>query len=200
MEHLIIQEEVKTRSKASKETYEGFQAVGAENIKRLDNLYLYITSISSGSIVISVTFLGNFVDKIQTVNLTGGLTNFHLLYIAWLLLFLSIFFGLSRIFRHISYSHYVSSTAYLKSLKELKEAEINLTEKYPQLLANPDDIDVEKQKRDESTVEKVRDKHFKLSRFNINMTNFFEYITRLIFVVGILLLICFAIISIEFAI
>ena len=82
-------------------------------------------------------------------------------------MFLAIFTGLSRIFNHISYTHYVVHSTWLKFSKKQKESEHSLVRQYPQIFSNPEDIDLDQIEKDIATYDNQHKKDFKKTKFTL---------------------------------
>lgn len=195
-EEILLENNLREQNAKVQKAQENIVNANKDNIDRLNNFYIYLTTLSSGAIVLSVSFLSS-IGKIEYVNIRILGSNFTLLYLTWFLLFLSIFFGLVRTYKHIEYSHLFRLYDVLKNEKELREMEKKFMEVAPNRFGNPEDINFDQINASIKDFDKNLKKALSKKDSAYNWTRICEIIARDVFVIGILLLIGFAILSLK---
>jgi hypothetical protein len=192
-----LETRLRNQKEKTNSSVEQFKKQSDKTIEDLNKFYLYITSLSSGAIVISITFLGNLIDKIKIIKIFIFGTQINLLFIAWLLLFVSIFAGLIRIFSHTNYSHYARASHMLFEKTRLAEVKLEYMEEHQNYTTTIEDLAKDEQGFSIGNEEKLLSKMYKNEKFHFSLSKTCEYINRTSFIIGLLFLISFGILTLS---
>ncbi len=197
MNHKVLETRLRNQKETTKAAIEQFNSQSTKTIDEFNKFYLYITSLSSGAIVISITFLGNLIDKIKIIEIFLFGSQINLLFIAWIFLFISIFSGLIRIFSHINYSYYARASHMLFEKIRLSEIELEYFQERQDNIINPEDFSIDDQNFEIGDEKEKLNKLSKKEKFQFSFFKLCEYINRTSFIVGIFFLISFGIITLS---
>lgn len=193
MNHLILKAKLEKQKEATKNANKEFHDQSEKTIDELGKFYLYITSLSSGAIVISITFLGNLIDKIKIVQIFFFGPQINLLFLSWISLFISIFTGLIHTFSRTSYAYFARGSIMLDENLKLAEEELEYVRTVG--LINPEDFSEEEQKKEIESTKESLIKMSKKENIQHHISQACGLINRISFIIGILFLITFGIIS-----
>lgn len=162
-------------------------------VENLSSFFRFLATLSSGAIVVSVTFLGRF-SKIKFAHLIIygiPISNALILYFGWGLLFLSLLFAIYRNYYHIHYIHWNVLVEWVETIKKGEIYTIELAKN--SMIFNKKDFDLGITKENISKMEEAVKENKEASKKCITKAEIFGKIAQISFVGGLLFLIIFAI-------
>ncbi len=196
LDEILLENNLKEQTVKSQQAQENLHTENKENIDKLNKFYIYLATLSGGAIVLSVSFLNN-IGNIEYVKIRFIGSNFTLLYLIWSLLFLSIFCSLIRIYKHIEYAHLFRLSDLLTNKKKQRKLEKEFMQTAPHKFVNFENINFDEIDTVIENINKDIKKAENKSTIAYRWVNWCEIIARNCFITGILLLVVFAIISLE---
>lgn len=165
-------------------------------IEKYEKFYYFIASLCGGSIVLSITLLGNIYTSVHPTYFFG-FSHYYLLYFSWLLLVLALVSSLYRNLCHSHYLHWYSVVENLVSRKKGVDFTLNIPEEFSPVVANADEINVANLLDITTDYKKLIDKHDLRRKVYEQLTRYLGKASLIMLSIGVFLLISFAIISIE---
>ena len=100
-------------------------ATNEEVLEKLSGFFQYIASLSSGAIVVSISFLGQLQDTVKETSVFSVrniiFTNYYFLYSAWVFLLIAVMSSLYRNFFHTHYMHWATQATWHTTSKISEE-------------------------------------------------------------------------------
>ena len=193
----LLKQEALNYRQIKNSTFRKIEQRQLDVIKSFDNFYTYITTISGGALVASVTFLGYFAPHISFHKIHIGIvfSNSAFLYTGWFCLLIALASSIYRNYFHIVYSHWDIMRELAKTLKTNEEYKLRLIDNNQAVVLESAGKNSDRAffMSNISKYDKDLQDNQKKSELSMKTTIFLEKLSAITFILGIFLLIVFAV-------